>query len=509
MDDAPKAVRRLYIGAIVALFAIGLTIRTWGVLIGTLDLWADEAWWAMLLQSRSIDDLGFRPIGYMWLCRQLLDLGDPGVMLRLPSYVAGCAALIFIYRSAELTFRSRASVLLVLLLAVFQPNLVTFAKEFKPYSVEVFIFSALTFWALVGLRRGRPGIALPGAAVMAIPFCYPVVFLFPALALAFAGERLAVLRRLTARQWVVAALLLMPALLLLHAALFELLNAGPNRLLWGVKYDVFPIDTGFFGGLAWYARKTWALMSLPGAIDGLPTYARSLFGIAYIGGVAALLAARRHRELWLLCTPLVAAAIANLLGYWPYGAFRANLFLIPGALLLIGHGVDWLAARRPARFAAYAILAGALAAAVSVDAAAYRTKSVLHWAAAPQLTAVLDDIDRRRRESPDARTNVILADWHSWQAISFYRRDYSGLDDGLRLVRGPLADTARLEAQIALEIDRARRERRPTRMWVVVTRLNPHGAIRASKLVGEFAVYRREFPSRDRDYHPVLIELRF
>jgi hypothetical protein len=367
----------------------------------------------------------------------------------------------------------------------------------------------LTFWALLCLRRGRASIGFLSAAVVAIPFCYPVVFLYPALALAFADERLAGLRRFTVRQRIVAALVAMTALLLLHAFLFEFLNAGPNRLFWGTKYDVFPIDTGFFGGLIWYAQKTWALASLPGAIEGIHPYAQSLFGIAYIGGVTALLVARRYREIALLCVPLIAAALANLLGYWPYGAFRANLFLIPGALLVMGQGVEWLAARRWMRFAGYALVAGVLAAAVSVDPAAYRTKSMTHWAAAPQLTEVLDDIDRRRREDPGTWMDVIIADWHSWRPISFYLRDYPGLRDRLRLVRGPLADTTRLEAQIALEITRAQRERHATRLWVVVTRLQPHGAIRSSAIVDEFAVYQHEFATRDRDYHPLLIELRF
>jgi hypothetical protein len=406
-------------------------------------------------------------------------------------------------------FRSRVAVLFVLLLAVVHPNLVVFAKEFKPYSVEVFVYSALTFWALLCLRRGRASAGFLAASVVAIPFCYPVVFLYPAIALAFAGERLAGLRQFTMGRRMAALLVAVSVLLLLHLFLFEFLEAGPSRWLWGTKYGVFPIDTGFFGGLTWYAQKTWSLMSLPGALEGMPAYTRPLFGIAYAGGVAVMLAARRQRELALLCAPLVAAALANLLGYWPYGAFRANLFLIPGALLVIGQGLDWLAAERRARFVAHALLVGVLVAAVSVDPASYHTKLSKHWAAAPQLTQVLEEIDRRRRRGPDTLTNVILADWHSWRPISYYLRDYPGLRDHSRLVRGPLGDTASLESQVAQEFKRARRELRSTRLWIVVTRLQPHGAIRSSKLVNELAVYQREFASRDLDYHPVLIELRF
>lgn len=504
-----RAVHYLYVGAIIALLGVGLGVRTWGVLIDPLDLWGDEAWWATLLESRSLLDLGFRPIGYMWICRQLLDFGSPEVMLRLPSWLAGFAALIFIYKSAALTFRSRAAVLFVLLLAAVNPYLVVFAKEFKPYSVEVFVYSALTFWALHRLRCGRASAGFLAAAVVAIPFCYPVVFLYPAMALAFAGDRLTVLRRLTMRLRLVLLLVTVPALLVLHLFLFEFLESAQSRWFWGTKYDVFPIDIGLFDGLTWYAQKTWALMSLPGALEGMPAYARPLFGIAYVGGIAALLAAKRLRELALLCMPLAAAALVNLLGYWPYGAFRANLFLIPGALLVIGHGIDWLAAGRRARVAAYTLLAGILVVAAAVDPASYRTKLSKYWTAAPQLTKVLDEIDHRRSQEPDGLTNVVLADWHSWRPIAYYLRDYPGLQEHSRLVRGPLGDTARLEAQIAEEVERARHDRRATRLWLVITRLEPHGAIRSSELVDELAVHQHEFASQDQDYHPLLIELRF
>lgn len=504
-----RANRYLYIGAIVALLGIGATIRAWGVLIDPLDLWADEAWWATLLESRSLSKFGFRPIGYMWVCRQLFDLGDPGVMLRLPSYLAGVGALVFIYKSAALLYRSRTAVVFVLVLAVFHPFLIVFAKEFKPYSIEVFVFSALTYWAFRGLRRGRAGAGLWTAAAISLPFCYPVVFMVPALALAFAGEQLKVLGRFVRRHAVIVLLIAVPALFLVHVLLFNLLDAGISRFFWGNKYGVFPIDTGFLGGLEWYLRKTWALMAFPGAIDAIPTYIRFLFGVTYIGGTALLLNDRRFRELTLLATPLVVAAVANLLGYWPYGAFRTNLFLLPGGLLLIGVAVDWLAAQRQWRIVGYAMLAGVLVAVGSVDPANYRTKSVVHWASAPQLTEVLDEIDRRFEETAGARENIIVADWHSWRPISFYLRYYPDLRRHVRLVQGPLNDFSRLEALIAIEVERGRREKQPARLWIVVTQLIPHGAIDSSAFVSELAVYRREFATHDRDYHPVLIELRY
>lgn len=504
---ATRAGSRLYVAAIVALIAAGIAVRCVGVLVEPLDLWADEAWWAQLLESRDLTKLGFRPVGYMWISRHLLHLGDPAVTLRLISLAAGVGALYCILRSAELLFSTRIAVIFVVLVAAFHPNLIAFAKEFKPFSLEVFIFSGLTWGSLAALRNGRTTAGFRGAVAAALPFCYPVVFLYPALALAFFGERLADLRRLGWPRLLAGALIAGLVLLLLHIHASEWLDAARQRRFWGDKYGLFPMDTDLLGGLDWYGEKTWTLLQRPGALDAMPPYASHLFALAAVGGAVSLWVARRLHELALLVVPLLAVAVANLLGYWPYGAFRANIFLLPGTLLLIGLAVDWLAVRRYPRLLAFAAVAGVLAAILAVDPASYRTKRMAHWAPSPQLTEVLDDIDRRRAGDPGADANVILADWHSWRPISFYLRQYPELRDSSRLVRGPLADAMRLEAMVMTEVGRAARERRTTRLWIVVTRLNPHRAILDSAFVRRYAVHRGEFAQYDRDYHPILIEL--
>ena len=78
----------------------------------------------------------------------------------------------------------------------------------------------------------------------------------------------------------------------------------------------------------------------------------------------------------------------------------------------------------------------------------------------------------------------------------------------MRLLRGPVADVAGLETQLSAEVERSVRERFPLRVWLVVTRLDVHAAIQKRTVVASHAVYRREFETGDRDYHPILIELR-
>ncbi len=506
---APPA-RYLYAGAIALLIAAGCLVRSSGVLPVPLDFWADEAWWATLLATGEFTQFGFRPPGYMWLCRALLAIGDAELWLRLPSLLAGCAALYCLYRSAELSTHSRAAVLFVTLLAAFHPKLVVFAKEFKPYSVEVSVFAALTLWTLrlrhAGSNRSRAG--LIAAAVVAVPFCYPVVFLYPGIAFALFGQKLALLRRLSTRQWVYGLLLALTVLALVHFVTYEMLGAGASRLLWGAKYDVFPIGTDLPGAVAWYAQKTYQLIALAGELNRMPVAGTFLFGAAYATGLALLVRSKRWNELALFAGPLVMALAANLLGYWPYGAFRANLFLVPGTILVAAQAVDWAASRQWGRQTAYGALALMLLAATVDGPEIYRSKHSAHWAAAPQLTAVVADIARRSRNEGSAWTDVILADWHSWRPILYYLPRAPELQQRARLVAGPVADLAALEARLAGEIDRAVADRRPTRLWLVVTRLDSHAGIRRGAAVAKHAVYQREFATGDRDYHPMLIELR-
>jgi hypothetical protein len=493
--------------AALALLAAGILVRAWDVVPAPLDFWADEAWWATLLQTGEYAQHAFRPAGYMWLCRALLESGSPELMLRLPSLIAGCVALVCLYCCAELSTRTRAGALFVVLLAALHPKLVVFSKEFKPYSVEVLVFSGLTLWTLWCVRRGRGMPGLITASLAALPFCYPVVFLYPGIAIALYGERLAFLRRLSGRQWFYAALVIVSALALAHFYVYERSGVGAYRVLWGEKYDVFPLDTGLLGGAAWYAEKTWSLLTLPGGLDSMPRAALSLFATGYAGGIAVLATARRWRELALFAVPLIAVLAANLLGYWPYGAFRANLFLIPGMLLVTAQSVDWLAARARIGWVAYALVAAILAAALAGGVDAYRGKRSTHWAAAPQLTEVLEEIVRRNQLATGPGPGVILADWHSWRPILYYLPRFPRLADRVGLVRGPVADAAALESQLDAMIARAPGERGASRIWLVVTNLRAHAAVLESEAVASHAVHRREFKTGDRGYHPVLIEL--
>lgn len=523
---ALSAPRLLFFAALAALFVAGAAARSWGVLVGTLDFWADEAWWAVNLVEQPISLLSIRPVGYFWLCQQLNRLGNPELFLRLPSYLAGVGVLACVAASAALLYRSRLVVLFVLFVAAMHPTLLVFAKEFKPYSFEAFVHSGLILWAMICWRRGRSSVAFWVAAGIALPFCYNVVFLYPALLLALVPglrrwlkipEIWNYINSSVERRFLAGFALTAGVACLLIVGSYSF---NSHKLFWGAKYDVFALDEGILGTLIWYAGKTWKLVTMPGSMHGvLPaaqTYVQAGFFAAYMLGVAALVRRRRYADLVLLCGPVVLVAFANVIGYWPYGAFRTNLFLIPGALLVSGVGLDVLTSTHGARVAVWAGMFVVVVLSIPASPDYFRWKWISHGAPSPQITEVLDELLIRHGNGDRLARNVIIADWHSWRTLDYYllhnakgSTAYLAIRESAELVKGPLNAVPELQRLIEQERRRAVESGLATRVWVVVTKLDSFAGFRESRVVEQYGAYQKDFSTHDETYHPQLTELRF
>lgn len=505
------ATRHAFTAVAVAALLLGIVFRSWGAVVSPLDFWADEAWWHANFVQRSLVQSGIRPIGYMWLSQVLMTFDAQELALRLPSWIAALGTLAFVALSARRLFTSRAVVAFVVALVALHPELILFAKEFKPYSVETLAHSGLIWLAIVGV--GQSAWLRVACAVVALPFAYNVVFLYPGLAARWFGERWRALAAVPVSRWLAAAVVLGIGLVWLYDVAFDALDAGPRRAFWADKYDVFPAGNG---ALAWYATKTWGLMGWPAALhelDGrLGGVARHLVAVAYLVGAAAMLRERRVALFALLCGPLLMTLIANVAGFWPYGAFRTNLFLIPCTALVAGVGLERIAtsAFRWSRVGVVAVVVTMLVAAVPRDFTYHRHKHMRDGAPSPQLTAVLDVIAQRTEHDP-SMSSAIVADWHSWRPLDYYLNrsprglhDYAALRADTPLLRGPLNE---LEALVE-RVDDARAAG-ATRVWLVVTKLTTLGDVLEHPLVERYGVRSQRFGAHVVDYHPVLIELRF
>jgi hypothetical protein len=139
-------------------------------------------------------------------------------------------------------------------------------------------------------------------------------------------------------------------------------STSQNEAYWGRKYDVFYTKVQREEGqsrASWMAKKYTDMASLPGlrrevwhppafvgerVVQAGITADRVLWLALHLAGMAYLLV--RRRELFvLLVVPYLILIVLNVVGRWPIGAFRTNVFLCVYMLPLAIFGFDWLARR--------------------------------------------------------------------------------------------------------------------------------------------------------------------
>ena len=490
--------------ALAAVLMVGIVVRSWGIVVGpSLDLWSDEARWAVRMQTWGLLEFGFRPLGYMWVSRSIGFMENQELALRLLSYLPAVFTLPVLWFAARRIGIGHWPALFLLFLYALHPELIAFAKEFKPYSLEVFVHAGLTLWAIASVDRRQFNWTLGFVAIVALAFCYNAVFLYPWMLLAVAATHWPAHRRPRPRTLLLIGLALVAVAATLHPWVTDALNADAQREYWGTKYRVFPLDLGVSGTLAWYADRTRDLVTWPAAlrgVDGLAPFARAVVAIAYASGVVALIVGRRWILLGLLCGPLATALTANALGYWPYGAFRTNLFLLPAALLTIGVGLQWLASLRHARVPVALVSACVVAALWPTDLAYHRYKHVAEDAPSPQLSQTLDEMLARFEAEP-AVTTLIVADRHSWRPIHYYlhiskwgRWRFRPLRESTTLVCCNKYDEPAVTLQQIADAQTLARARGETvRVWLVVTKLSEFSSLLSAPLVAAHAVAVREY----------------
>jgi hypothetical protein len=325
-----------------------LRVRHW---YGAGSLNSDELWIALNLRRRSFAGLvgpldydQLAPLGWLWLEKLLLGLGEGDRLLRLPSLVAGCAVLALTAVLARRLLSAPLAVAATALLAG-APQLIYQSAQVKQYSLEAAACVLLLVLALRAApapdtgdsRRAVPAFWLAGG--VAVWFATTAAF-----ATVSAGAAL-VLFAVWDRRWL---------LIRRHA-----LAALPAMASVGVAYLVAPRPAGWLyrwwertypGSLAPEELSPGAVLSWSGdladrfAASALHVESRSarfaVLSLIVVGAVA--LAVRAPRRATLVCAPLLTAYLLALLRLYPM-ATRVALWLVPAALVLLCAAVDGVA----------------------------------------------------------------------------------------------------------------------------------------------------------------------
>lgn len=347
LAQRPAVIWWIAIGlCIVVGFAIQLQIG-----LQRPSVWGDEAGW---FQDMMIDSelLTIRAPAYIllhrFLFRKVFSTYEE-YKIRLVSIVSGVLFLPLFVLVVDRLFRSHTLTLIGALLASFNVAVASYAHEFKPYMLELFLHTAWFYVAILIEDKRRAAIGGSFVLVVGCLFSYSFVPL-----LAFQLVYVVSLRARRQIDDLTVAGSLLPVLAYLAFFLFvyatQLLQNPPDY--WGQKYGVFyEGEWSAWRFLGWLFAKisTYVTYPLNWFQEELARTALSPFPAGFgfkenaaVGAVftgMALLKFARMRWDDPRLIPLYVLGgytLAGVLRIWPLGFFRTNVFLfLYGSLAML------------------------------------------------------------------------------------------------------------------------------------------------------------------------------
>ncbi len=333
---------------LLAVIAAGLGLRTFHYLRNP-SVWHDEAALVVNVLDKNFAELlgplrwsEAGPPLFLWVERAVaLALGDSTFALRLPPFLASCAALLLFAWVARRLLPATAAVWAVLLFAG-SDRLLWHCCEAKPYALDVFLATGVLAlhvgtrgWS-VARRCLLHAVLAPGLIFLSYPGAFlcgaSLVALLPA---AWRDRRPGVVLAYAAWACAVAA-----AFLLLVLGPVRAQRCGAMESCWTHHFPDWSQPASV---------PQWALLGTVEVVG----YCFRPVGQVYV--VLAIVGAvgwwRCRQRCWVVLTalPLGLALVAALLNKYPYGGSRLEAFAAPGMALLVGAGLmfvaNWLRAR--------------------------------------------------------------------------------------------------------------------------------------------------------------------
>jgi hypothetical protein len=322
--------------------ALGFWLRARGFFYDVPAFWLDECSWAMMLRELPFSELLIRPPAFMAVSKVMGELfGVTETPLRLLPWLAGVASLVMAPLLARRLFRGHTAPLLFIAVIALHPCATDLAKEFKPYSVSMALHMGLMLLTLrfVASQRTRDLYFLVGGAVVSTVFAQDVIFSFPGV-FAIAGYEALTRDRRKLVPIVVAAGIILAVLGAQYVFIWSQLPKD-EAAYWGDKYGVFYSKGAGLSHAEWFAGRYGELAAFPGyqrrywkgpLISDVQQDMRYIAEYVWIAlhlvGIVVIFWRKRFREGTLLLMPLVVLVLFNQLGFWPFGVFRTNLFLV-------------------------------------------------------------------------------------------------------------------------------------------------------------------------------------
>lgn len=326
------------------------------------SLWLDEAQLTLNILHRSFSGLlqplsehQGAPVAWLLLEKLLVrSLGESEYALRALPLACGIASVFLFYVVAKQVLRSAEAIAIAVALVALSPSLIYYSSEVKQYSTDVAI--TLAIYALVLAVRpeqwgGGRLAALAAVGAAGVWLSHASVLVMAGIAVTVQGGFLA------RKQWTSAFRFSLPCLAwaasVAGSYLVSLSKLTRDRDLlayWTGNFMPFPPRS--VSDLKWFWDAFFSFFRQSAGMEFA-----GLMALAFVVGTAFLWFSERQKLL-LLLSPVAVTLAASAVHKYPFGG-RLSLFLVPGALLIVGVGAEQirLAAKSRSAVIGYAFLA--------------------------------------------------------------------------------------------------------------------------------------------------------
>jgi hypothetical protein len=341
---------------LIWLTVVGVALRVWQY-VGNPSLWMDELLLTRNILDRSswalmagpLADYQVAPRGFLLTEKVVLAaLGPSEYGLRLFPFLCSVVGLIAFWRVARRVLDGFAPAIALALFATAAP-LIAYTSQVKQYSTDVAV-AVLLLWLALGLEGSavstRRALWSGFAGMIAVWFSQPAVFVLAGLGASLAlrawphrssadGRRLAALGP-TLALWSASAL---------ASILAGLAGTGPAtrdalRQYWAAGFP--PAPPGLALEMRWPFHQVKDLLG-SGWASSLGYLYPGIF-VAFILVGYLVLWRRRPGATMLIVAPVGVALAAAAANQYPFSD-RLILFLVPGFLLAIAAGIEWIRER--------------------------------------------------------------------------------------------------------------------------------------------------------------------
>ena len=440
-----KTGAEIFFSCLIFLVVImGIVFRSEGYFNGNISLWLDEAEWVFKLSERPLlTNAVIRPIGFLAATKFLISIANNEITLRLMSYIASIFSIPLIYFIAKEIFRSKLTILLAVFTVSFNPVLINFAKEFKPYSLELFLHMLLIYLLLkyVKLKTTHLLYQIIFISIVILFFAYNIIFLYPSLFLIVLFKVYKEHKYKRIYFLLLTAFLLLGILYTFYYVLWSGRDILSAKIYMGEKYDVFCLSSNFSYHLQWIFKKYLLLMERSGTatifwglnFDGYIIIKVALWAFHFIG-LAAFGVRRKWEYLLLFVLPILTIILFNIMGLWPFGAFRVNVFMFCYFVIISLYGIDTainIDNKHIKLAMASLIVTIFILLQFPFGINHYAIKIPGCWTTDSNMRSVLDTISSYEL-SKNAKTKqneecILFTDWHSFFPVRYYLWKHSSL----------------------------------------------------------------------------------